>query len=111
MKKPPTQPKKSHHGASLIVACHPDQRLNPGSFGLQACGRVNLNPRRILGIKRALKQQTRKQGSVWLRAAAGRISHDGQVLFELQGMKSATALTAYQAIRNKLPMALTFARS
>lgn len=101
--------------------------LNFGSFGLQAVGRGYVTARQIEASRRALTREMKRRGRIWIcifpdkpvtrrpaevRMGGGKGAVDhwaavvkpGRILFEMDGVDEAVAVSALRLAAYKLPI-------
>ncbi|HEX9842667.1 MAG TPA: 50S ribosomal protein L16 [bacterium] len=104
--------------------------LNFGSYGLQAVGRGFVTARQIEASRRALTREMKRRGKIWIcvfpdkpitrrpaevRMGGGKGAVDhwaavikpGRILFEMDGVDEAVAVSALRLAAYKLPIATT----
>ena len=108
-------------------------KLNFGSFGLQAVGRGYVTARQIEASRRALTREMKRRGKIWIcifpdkpitrrpaevRMGGGKGAVDhwaavvkpGRILFEMDGVDEAVAVAALRLAAYKLPIKTTVVR-
>ncbi len=108
-------------------------KLNFGSFGLQAVGRGHVTARQIEASRRALTREMKRRGKIWIcifpdkpitrrpaevRMGGGKGAVDhwaavvkpGRILFEMDGVEEAVAVAALRLAAYKLPIKTTIVR-
>lgn len=107
--------------------------LNFGSFGLQAVGRGHVTARQIEASRRALTREMKRRGKIWIcvfpdkpitrrpaevRMGGGKGAVDhwsavvkpGRILFEMDGVDEAVAISALRLASYKLSIKTTIVR-
>ena len=127
-----TKYRKSHKGRMGGNAAG-GTKLNFGSFGLQAVGRGRVSARQIEASRRALTREMKRRGKIWIcvfpdkpitrrpaevRMGGGKGAVDhwaavvkpGRILFEMDGVDEAVAISALRLAAYKLPIRTTIVK-